>query len=67
MNIGEKPQNLRKEKGLTQEELAKDLDLGCSTIANYEKNYRNPDLDTLKKICEYFSVSADFFIFDKDF
>ncbi len=66
MNIGEKIQYLRKEKGLTQQELAKALNIGWSTVANYEKDYRKPDLDTLKNICLYFNVSADYFIFDKE-
>ena len=66
MKIGEKISYLRKEKSLTQQELANLLNLGCSTIANYEKDYRTPDLDTLKLICEFFKVSADYFIFDKD-
>lgn len=66
MKIGEKIQYLRKEKGLTQQQLAKALNIGWSTIANYEKDYRTPDLDTLKEICLYFNVSADYFIFNKD-
>ena len=66
MEIGKKITYLRKEKGLTQQQLAKKLNIGCSTVANYEKDYRTPDLDTLKSLCEFFNVSSDFFIFDKD-
>ena len=66
MKIGEKISYLRKENGLTQQELAQKLNMGCSTIANYEKNYRTPDLDTLKIFCVFFNVSSDYFIFDKD-
>lgn len=66
MKLGEKLQYLRKEKGLTQQDLAKELNIGWSTVANYEKNHRTPDLDTLKNICLYFNVSADYFIFDKE-
>ncbi len=60
--IGKKLKKLREELNLTQEELGKLLGLSKATIAQYENDRRQPDLKTLKKICEFFGVSADYFL-----
>lgn len=56
MNI----KNLRKQINKTQEEVAKDLQLQKQTFQNYELGKREPDIETLKKIADYFDVSLDF-------
>ena len=56
MNI----KNLRKQMNKTQEEIAKDLQLQKQTFQNYELGKREPDIETLKKIADYFDVSLDF-------
>ncbi len=48
---------LRKERGLTQEELGKALGVGKSCISNYEKNFSMPDIYRLVKIANFFCVS----------
>lgn len=48
--------SLRKEKGLTQAELAKQLGLSASAIGNYEQGTRTPDYETLELIADYFNV-----------
>ena len=48
---------LRKEKGITQGELAKILGVSRSTIGNYEQGIREPDFEMLEKISDYFNVS----------
>lgn len=53
---------LRKEKDISQTELAKSLKLARSTIAQYETGDRTPDYDTLKKIADYFNVSTDYLL-----
>ena len=40
--IGSKIKELRKNKGLTQKELATLVNMGDTTIANYEKGFRTP-------------------------
>lgn len=52
--------NLRKQMNKTQEEVAKDLQLQKQTYQNYELGKREPDIETLKKIADYFDVSLDF-------
>lgn len=58
---------LRREKGLTQAELANLLNLGQSTIAMYEKNQRQPDPETLERLADFFRVSVDYLLGRTDF
>lgn len=53
---------LRKEKGLTQEQLGKLLNLTKVSICGYEKGKRVPDLDTFQDIIKIFNVSADYLL-----
>ena len=50
---------LRKERGLTQVELAEKLNLSQSTIASWENGKRRPDLDLLPIIADFYGVSVD--------
>lgn len=50
---------LRQSHGLTQVQMANKLNLSPSTIGMYEQGRRNPDSNTLKKICSVFNVSMD--------
>lgn len=47
MLLGENLRKAREEKGLTQAEVAKLLDMSASTIGMYEQGRRDPDTDTL--------------------
>lgn len=53
---------LRKEKGVTQKDLAEYLQISRQAYANYEAGNRNPDFETLIKISEYFEVSVDYLL-----
>ncbi len=55
----EKLQELRKSKGLTQEELAEDLYVSRTAISKWESGRGYPNIDSLKEISKYFSVSID--------
>ena len=50
---------LRKENNLSQEELAKQLNLTQRTYSNYENGKRQPDINTLIEIAEYFHITLD--------
>ena len=54
--------DLRKERGLTQAELAKVLKVSARTIGFYETCERDPDTDTLRKLADYFCVSIDYLL-----
>ncbi|WP_258359981.1 helix-turn-helix domain-containing protein [Moorella sulfitireducens] len=60
--LGERLAALRKEKALTQAEVARRLNMGQSTIAMYERNKRSPDAETLQKLADFFQVSIDFLL-----
>ena len=53
---------LLEERGLTQKQLAKDLHIAVSTLGGYVQGTSEPDFDTLRRIAEYFEVSADYLL-----
>ena len=59
MEFGEKLQELRKEKGLTQEELAKSLYVSRTAISKWESGRGYPNIDSLKEIANFFGVTID--------
>ena len=59
MEFNEKLQELRKNKGLTQEELAEALYVSRTAISKWESGRGYPNIDSLKEISNYFSVSID--------
>ena len=59
MELNEKLQELRKQKGLTQEELAEVLFVSRTAISKWESGRGVPNIDSLKAISKYFSVSLD--------
>lgn len=61
--FAERLKELRKiEAGLTQEKLAQQLGMAKTTLASYEQAKRQPDLDTLAKIADRFSVTTDYLL-----
>ena len=62
MTFAEKLKNLRKCKKITQEELAKIINVERSSIGKYESANTIPSNDTLIKIAEYFNVSTDYLL-----
>lgn len=61
MNIGDKLSELRKKKGLSQEELAEQLDVTRQTISKWELNETSPNINQAKEISKLFNVSLDEF------
>jgi transcriptional regulator with XRE-family HTH domain len=59
MEFHEKLQELRKKKGLTQEELAQVLYVSRTAISKWETDRGYPSIDSLKAIAKFFSVSVD--------
>lgn len=59
MEFNEKLQELRKSRGLTQEELAEALYVSRTAISKWESGRGYPSIDSLKEISKFFSVSID--------
>ena len=61
MELNEKLQELRKKKGLTQEELAQALYVSRTAISKWESGRGYPNLDSLRGISKFFGVTVDEF------
>ena len=53
---------IRKEKGISQLKLALDLNTSQNTISRYETGEREPGINELIKIADYFDVSIDYLV-----
>ncbi|MCM1273659.1 MAG: helix-turn-helix domain-containing protein [Clostridium sp.] len=62
MTLGAKIQNLRKQKGLSQEALAELVNVTRQTISKWELGQSNPDLDFIVALSNIFNVSTDYLI-----
>ena len=60
--IGKRLKELREDKGLKQEELAKYLSISPSAIGMYETNKREPNDNILLQIADFFNVSTDYLL-----
>lgn len=59
MNFSEKLQSLRKNKRLTQEDLAEKLFVSRAAISKWESGRGYPNIDSLKSIADFFEVTVD--------
>ena len=59
MEFNQKLQELRKQKGLTQEELAEKLYVSRTAISKWESGRGYPNIESLKAISKFFSVTLD--------
>ena len=60
--LGEILVELRDERGLTQMELARELNTSNSTISAYESGSRMPPADMLIKMSQFFDVTTDYLL-----
>jgi len=59
MEFHEKLQNLRKQKGLTQEQLAQALYVSRAAVSKWESGRGYPNIDSLKMIAAFYHVTVD--------
>ena len=57
--IGEKLVRLRRQRGMTQLELARLCHTSCKSIKNWESDISDPNLENFVKLCAVFNVTAD--------
>ena len=62
MDFGTNLKQLRKEKNLTQEELAECLSVSPQTVSKWENNITMPDLSVLPVLADYFGTTVDILI-----
>ena len=58
---------IRKKKGYSQLKVAMALNISREALSYYENGKRNPDIEMLIKMSEYFNVSIDYIITGKEF
>ncbi len=59
MNIGNKINELRREKGITQDELAAQMGVTAAAVSKWENGYTLPDILMLCALADYFEVTTD--------
>ncbi len=59
MTIGDRLLKLRRERNLSQEDLANELDVSRQTISKWETNQSMPDFDKIVPLCNYFGITTD--------
>jgi transcriptional regulator with XRE-family HTH domain len=58
---------IRKKRGFNQQKVAMDLNISREVISYYENGKRNPDIEMLRTLSNYFNVSIDFLVNGKEF
>ena len=61
-DFGYRLRALRKQKKLTQTQVASRLNLSKTTISGYENNTKTPSVDTLIQLSSLYGVSADYLL-----
>lgn len=62
MNYGHRIAKLRKSKNLTQAELGSKLNVTAQAVSKWENDLSEPDIESIKKMCEIFEISVDEFL-----
>lgn len=62
----ERLKQLRKEKGMTQIELAQSLGVSSGTVAMWETGKRKPQFETLNKLCDLFDRNLSYLVGSSD-
>lgn len=66
MTLADRLKELRKENNMTQNELAKMLDMAKGTVAMWEMGKRNPGFEALEKMSEIFDRRVDYILGTSD-
>lgn len=66
MTIGIKIQTLRKQRGMSQEQLAEALGVSRQAVSKWESEQSVPDIDKIIAICDFFGVTTDYILRDAE-
>lgn len=66
MNFSEKVQKLRKDKNISQEDLAEIMNVSRQAVSKWESGQSMPDIYKLVEISNYFKVSIDYLLKDEN-
>ena len=65
MKFAERLRQLIEDSNISQKQLAHEIKMSPSTLANYVQGSRSPDFDTLIAIARYFNVTTDYLLGSK--
>ena len=66
MNIGDKLYELRRNKNLTQDDVAEKLNVSRQTISKWETNLSTPDFDKIAPLCELYGITPNELLMGKE-
>lgn len=66
MTLGEKIYQLRKDKHMTQEQLAQLCEVSRQSVGKWETDSVVPDINNIVLLCQIFEVSSDYLLLDKE-
>ncbi|WP_433956949.1 helix-turn-helix domain-containing protein [Cytobacillus horneckiae] len=67
MSLGARLKYQREKRKWSQIEVAKKIGITNAVLSNYERDYRDPDTDTLRKLSDLYEVSIDYLVRGEDF
>lgn len=62
VNFGDTLSELRRERNLSQRRVAGDLGISQALLSHYENGLREPRLEFVVRVCDYYEVSADYML-----
>jgi transcriptional regulator with XRE-family HTH domain len=65
MSFGAKLKALRKQRGITQTQIAEELGIRQNTYSDYENDKTQPSIESIVKICKLLDVPADVLFYDE--
>ena len=66
MNIADRILNLRKSRGISQEELADKIGVSRQAVSKWESEQSTPDIDKIILLSDYFDVTTDYLLICND-
>ncbi|MGG3625493.1 helix-turn-helix transcriptional regulator [Bacillus gobiensis] len=64
--LGQRLRKAREQKGWSQTFVCKKLGISNSALSGYERDYREPDADMIRKLADLYEVSTDFLLKKKE-
>lgn len=62
MSLGFRLKKEREKRGWSQKYIAEKVGITNTVLSNYERDYRDPDTETLKKLADLYEVSIDYLL-----
>lgn len=62
MTLGKRLKSEREKRHWSQKFVAEKIGITNTVLSNYERNYRDPDTETLKKLADLYEVTTDYLL-----